>query len=108
MTKRPDKVIGIHFSSPVPLMPVAEVIRTLTTSKETFEAAVDFVRSLDKEVVKVNLDIAGYVFNRVNLPGTVEAIKLVERGVASIVDIDKAMRLGYGRPIVPFESSDLS
>lgn len=108
MTNRPDKIVGIHFPSPVPLMPVAEVIRVLTTSEETFQMAVDFVRSLDKEVVKVNMDIAGYVFNRVNLPGTVEAIRLVERGVASIEDIDKAMRLGYGRPMGPFESSDLS
>jgi 3-hydroxybutyryl-CoA dehydrogenase len=108
VTKRVDKVVGIHFPNPVPLMPVGEVIRTLTTSEETFEKAVAFVKSLQKEVVRVNMDIAGYVFNRVNLPARVEAIRLVERGVASIEDIDKAMRLGYGWPMGPFESSDLA
>ncbi len=108
VTQRPDKVVGIHFPSPVPLMPVGEVIRILSTSEETFKTAVAFVESLNKEVVKVNVDIAGYVFNRVNLPARVEAIRLVERGIASIEDIDKAMRLGYGWPMGPFESSDLA
>jgi 3-hydroxybutyryl-CoA dehydrogenase len=108
VTQRADRVVGIHFPSPVPLMPVGEVIRILSTSEETFKQAIAFVESLHKEVVKVNVDIAGYVFNRVNLPARVEAMRLVERGVASIEDIDKAMRLGYGWPMGPFESSDLA
>ncbi|MEW6266269.1 MAG: 3-hydroxyacyl-CoA dehydrogenase family protein [Thermodesulfobacteriota bacterium] len=107
VTRRPEKVVGLHFSNPVPLMPVAEVIRTIATSAETFDASVALAESLHKEVIRVNFDLAGFVLNRVNLPGNVEAILLVERGMASIEDIDKAMRLGFGRPMGPFETMDL-
>ena len=107
LVRRPERVVGIHFSSPVPLMPVAEVIRTTATSEETFQRALAFVRSLGKEPIKVQRDRAGFVFNRVNLPSTVEAIKLVESGTATIEDVDKAMRLGFGRPMGPFETADM-
>ena len=103
LVRRPERVVGIHFSSPVPLMPVAEVIRTTATSEETFQRALAFVRSLGKEPIKVQRDRAGFVFNRVNLPSTVEAIKLVESGTATIEDVDKAMRLGFGRPMDPLK-----
>jgi 3-hydroxybutyryl-CoA dehydrogenase len=107
VTKQPERVVGIHFSSPVPLMPVAEVIRTIVTSDKIFETAVSFVRSLNKEPIQVNFDQAGFIFNRINLPSNVEAIRLVERGVASVENIDNAMKLGFGRPMGPFETSDM-
>lgn len=104
---RPENMVGLHFTSPVPLMPVAEVIRTIVTSEQTFQKAIFFIRSLGKEPIPVYVDQAGFVFNRINLPSNVEAIRLVERGVASIDDIDKAMRLGFGRPMGPFETADM-
>jgi len=102
-----QRCLGMHFTSPVPLMPVAEVIRHAATADAAFERAVAFVRTLGKEVIHVHKDIAGFVFNRINLPGNVEAIRLVEANVASVPDIDKAMRLGFGRPMGPFETADM-
>lgn len=102
-----ERCLGMHFTSPVPLMPVAEVIRSAATTQAAFERAVAFVRSLGKEVIHVQRDVAGFVFNRINLPSNVEAIRLVESGVASVSDIDKAMRLGFGRPMGPFETADM-
>ncbi|MCC6195638.1 MAG: 3-hydroxyacyl-CoA dehydrogenase family protein [Burkholderiales bacterium] len=106
-TSHPDRCLGMHFTSPVPLMPVAEVIRTAATSDDAFARGVAFVRALGKEPIAVHKDLPGFVFNRVNLPSTVEAIRLVELGVASVEDIDKAMRLGFGRPMGPFETADM-
>ncbi|MFO1294683.1 MAG: 3-hydroxyacyl-CoA dehydrogenase family protein [Rubrivivax sp.] len=106
-TSCPERCLGMHFTSPVPLMPVAEVIRSAATTEAAFERAVAFVRSLGKEVIHVHKDVAGFVFNRINLPSNVEAIRLVESGVASVPDIDKAMRLGFGRPMGPFETADM-
>ncbi len=103
----PQRCVGMHFTSPVPLMPVAEVIRAQATSDEAFERALAFVRSLGKEVIQVHKDVPGFVFNRINLPSNVEAIRLLEMGAASVVDIDKAMRLGFGRPMGPFETADM-
>jgi 3-hydroxybutyryl-CoA dehydrogenase len=108
VTSRPDKVVGTHFFSPVPMMRLVEVIRTLATSEETFESAIRWGESLGKEVVRVNLDVAGFVANRINLPSTIEAIRLVERGIASVEDIDKGMRLGFGRPMGPLETGDMA
>lgn len=106
-TKRPEKVLGLHFFNPVPMMKAVEVIRGIRTSDETMSAAGEFVRSLDKEPIIVNRDIAGFVLNRINLPSTIEAIRLVEAGVATVEDIDKGMRLGFGRPMGPFETGDM-
>lgn len=106
-TACPERCLGMHFTSPVPMMPVAEVIRTRATTDAAFERAVAFVRSLGKEVIHVHKDVAGFVFNRINLPGNVEAIRLVEIGAASVEDIDKAMRLGFGRPMGPLETADM-
>lgn len=103
----PARCLGMHFTSPVPMMPVAEVIRAAATTDAAFERAVAFVRSLGKEAIQVHKDVAGFVFNRINLPGNVEAIKLVETGAASVEDIDKAMRLGFGRPMGPLETADM-
>lgn len=107
VTRRPADVLGLHFSSPVPLMPVAEVIRTVATSQASFQTGIDFVRSLRKEPIPVHFDVPGFVFNRINLASNVEAIRLVEQGYVSVEDVDKAMRLGFGRPMGPFETSDM-
>ena len=72
------------------------------------EIAKNLGNSLGKETIRVNRDVAGFALNRLNFPSTIEAIKLVESGVASVEDIDKGMRLGYGRPMGPFETGDLA
>ncbi|MCM2250951.1 MAG: 3-hydroxyacyl-CoA dehydrogenase family protein [Ramlibacter sp.] len=106
-TNCPERCLGMHFTSPVPMMPVAEVIRTSATTDAAFGRAVAFVRSLGKEVIHVQKDVPGFVFNRINLPSNVEAIRLVETGAASVEDVDKAMRLGFGRPMGPLETADM-
>jgi len=107
-TNRPDKVVGTHFFSPVPMMRLCELIRGLHTSDETLEAAVKFARSIGKETVVVQKDVAGFIANRVGLAASSAAIKLVASGVATPQDIDKAMRLGFGHAMGPCETSDLT
>lgn len=108
VTGRPDKVVGTHFFSPVPMMRLCELIRGLHTSDETLEAAVGFARSIGKETVVVQKDVAGFIANRVGLAASSAAIKLVASGVATPQDIDKAMRLGFGHAMGPCETSDLT
>ena len=72
------------------------------------DIAENLCRSLGKETIRVNRDVAGIVLNRLNFPATIEAIKLVESGVATVEDIDKGMRLGFGRPMGPFETADMA
>lgn len=107
-TKRPEKVVGLHFFSPVPMMRIVEVVKGLLTSAETIAAAQKYVLSVGKEFITVNRDIAGFALNRINIPSTLEAIRLVEADVATPEDIDKGMRLGFGRPMGPFETNDLT
>lgn len=107
-TRRPDKVVGTHFFSPVPMMQVVEIIRGLKTSDRTLEIATKLCESLGKEIVTVNKDVAGFALNRFNIPSTVEAIKLVESGIVSVEDLDKGVRLGFGRPMGPFETGDMT
>ena len=107
LTKRPEKVLGIHFFSPVPMMPVAEVIRGISTTEETILAGVDFVKSIGKEPIRVERDVAGFLLNRINFPSTIEAIRLVEQGIGTVGDIDKGMRLAFGRKMGPFETGDM-
>ena len=107
-TKRISQVVGTHFFSPVPMMKAVEVVKGLGTSPESVDTAETLCRSLGKETIRVNMDVAGIVLNRLNFPSTVEAIKLVEAGVATVEDIDKGMRLGFGRPMGPFETADLA
>jgi 3-hydroxybutyryl-CoA dehydrogenase len=106
-TKRQEKVIGTHFFSPVPMMGLVEIIKGLKTSAETLEVAIKLCKNLGKEAVQVNRDIAGFALNRINIPSTVEAINLVEAGVISIEDVDKGLKLGFGRPMGPFETADM-
>ena len=107
-TNRPDKVIGTHFFSPVPMMRVVEIIKGLLTSNETAETANNLCKSLGKEIVRVNRDVAGFALNRISIPSTIEAIRLVESGVVSVEDLDKGMKLGFGRPMGPFETGDMT
>jgi len=108
VTERPDRVVGAHFFSPVPLMPLCELVRGLETSDETLAAAKAFVESLGKETITVKRDVAGFALNRINLPSTVEAIRLVEAGVVTPEEVDKGMRLGMGRRMGPFETMDMT
>src|SRR6266581_4419088 len=88
-TKRGDRFVGLHFFNPVPLMPLVEVVRTVTTSAETFERAFAFARSLGKEPVAAK-DTSGFIVNLLLVPYLLDAIRAVERGVGSVPDIDKA------------------
>ncbi len=106
-TQRPDKVLGLHFFSPVPMMQAVEVIKGIETSDETLAAGLDFARSIGKDPIQVNRDVAGFVINRINFPSTMEAMRLVEQGVASCEDIDKGMRLAAGRKMGIFETGDM-
>jgi 3-hydroxybutyryl-CoA dehydrogenase len=106
-TQRPDKVLGLHFFSPVPMMQAVEVIKGIETSDETLAAGIEFARSIGKDPIQVNRDVAGFVINRINFPSTMEAMRLVEQGVASCEDIDKGMRLAAGRKMGIFETGDM-
>ncbi len=107
-TKRPQMVVGTHFFSPVPMMRIVEIVRGLLTKEEALAVAQKYVLSLGKEYITVHKDIAGFALNRLNIPSTLEAIRLVEAGVATPEDIDKGMRLGFGRPMGPFETNDMT
>ncbi|MFC1927865.1 3-hydroxyacyl-CoA dehydrogenase family protein [Chloroflexota bacterium] len=105
-TKRPDKVIGVHFMNPVPLMKGVEIVKTLLTSEETLKTSLDFVKSLGKETVVVK-DSPGFVTNRIITLVMNEAAKLLEENLASIEDIDKIERLSHNWPMGPFELADM-
>jgi 3-hydroxybutyryl-CoA dehydrogenase len=102
---RPDRVVGLHFFNPVPVMKLVEVVRTIATSEETFERAFDFAGELGKEPVAAK-DNSGFVVNLLLVPYMLDAIRHLERGVASIPDMDKAMVLGCGYPMGPFTLCD--
>jgi 3-hydroxybutyryl-CoA dehydrogenase len=107
-TQRIPQVAGTHFFSPVPMMKAVEIVKGLGTAEQTVEIADELCKSLGKETIRVNRDVAGIVLNRINFPSTIEAIKLVEAGVTTVEDIDKGMRLGFGRPMGPFETADMA
>src|SRR6266550_4458160 len=104
-TKRGDRFVGLHFFNPVPLMPLVEVVRTVTTSAETFQHAFAFAKSLGKEPVAAK-DNSGFIVNLLLVPYLLDAIRAVERGVGSVPDIDKAMQLGCGYPMGPLTLLD--
>ncbi|HOE18059.1 MAG TPA: 3-hydroxyacyl-CoA dehydrogenase NAD-binding domain-containing protein [Syntrophorhabdaceae bacterium] len=108
VTKRPDKVVGMHFFNPVPLMKLVEVIRGYHTSNETVAVTTELTKKFGKEPIEVKIDIPGFVVNRLMIPHLVEAIILYQEGVASKEDIDKAARLGLNYPMGPFELMDLT
>jgi 3-hydroxybutyryl-CoA dehydrogenase len=104
-TKRPDKVIGMHFMNPVPLMELVEVIRGQATSEETTRAVVDLTRALGKTPVEVN-DYPGFVSNRVLMPMINEAVFALYEGVATAEAIDQVMKLGMNHPMGPLTLAD--
>jgi 3-hydroxybutyryl-CoA dehydrogenase len=106
-TARPENFIGLHFFNPVPMMQAVEVIKGIATSEEAFQFGGEFVRFIGKEPLMVHKDIAGFVLNRINMLTNMEAYRLVEQGVATPDDIDKGVRLAFGRKMGPFETSDL-
>src|SRR5205807_2088273 len=104
-TKRADRFVGLHFFNPVPLMPLVEVVRTVTTGPETFTRAFAFAKSLGKEAVAAK-DTSGFIVNLLLVPYLLDAIRAVEHGVGSVPDIDKAMQLGCGYPMGPLTLLD--
>ena len=98
---RADKMLGLHFFNPVPLMKLVEVVRTITTSDETEQTAIEFVRALGKEPIRAK-DSSGFIVNRLLIPYMLDAIRALEAGVGTIEDIDKGMQLGAGYPMGPF------
>lgn len=102
---RPDRMLGLHFFNPVPLMKLVEVVRTITTSDQTAETAFDFAKKLGKEPIRAK-DNSGFVVNLLLIPYMLDAINALEANVASVEDIDKAMQLGAGHPMGPFTLLD--
>lgn len=107
-TQRQDKVVGMHFFNPVPLMRLVEVIRGFYTSDDTIKVAMDLARKFKKEPIEVKKDIPCFVVNRLMMPHFIEAIGLLQEGIASAEDIDKAAKLGLNYPMGPFELMDLT
>lgn len=105
--KQPERFAGIHFFNPVHRMKLVEIIKGLATSEDVIKTIKDFVLSIAKEPVLVKRDQAGFIVNRINGMAFLEALRLLEKGVASVEDIDKAMRLGLGNPMGPFQLMDL-
>ena len=105
-TSRPGQVVGIHFFNPAPMMALVEVVRAITSTDETVEAALAFARSCGKDPIEVR-DVAGFVVNALLFPYLNSAVRLLERGVASQEDIDAAMKAGANMPMGPFALIDL-
>jgi len=104
-TKRPERFIGLHFFNPVPLMKLVEVVRTIATASEVYDAAYEFGKKLGKVPVRTS-DKTGFIVNRLLVPYLLDAIRAYEEGVGSIDDIDNAMKLGCGYPMGPFTLLD--
>lgn len=104
-TERQQRFIGMHFFNPVPIMKLVEVIRTILTDQAVYENAVAFAASLGKVPVRTG-DRTGFIVNRLLVPYMLDAIRALEEGVASIVDIDNAMKLGCGYPMGPLTLGD--
>ncbi len=104
-TSRPDRVVGLHFFNPVPVMKLVEVVRTLSTSDETVQTAFAFAKALGKVPIAAK-DNSGFVVNLLLVPYMLDAIRQLERGVATVADIDVGMQLGCGYPMGPFTLCD--
>lgn len=107
-TKRPDKVCGMHFFNPVPLMRLVEIIRGYSTDDETIQTTTELAQKMGKITVEVKKDSPGFIVNRILIPHFLEAIRIVEEGIASIEDVDKAVKNGLNYPMGPFELMDLT
>jgi 3-hydroxybutyryl-CoA dehydrogenase len=106
-TNRIDKLAGMHFFNPVPIMKLVEVIKTIATSEETLKTAADFGRSLGKTIV-VCKDTPGFIVSRLSMGLAINAIRLVENGVATVEDIDNACILGLNYPMGPLAMADFA
>ncbi len=104
-TSRPERFAGLHFFNPVPVMKLVEVVRTIATSEETFEAVREFARSLGKEPIRTQ-DNSGFIVNRLLVPYLLDAVRALEAGVGTKEDIDKGMELGCGHPMGPIKLLD--
>ncbi len=102
VTQRPDKVVGMHFFNPVPVLPLLEVVRGFLTSEETLQAAREFGESVGKTIVLAPKDNPGFIVNLLFVPYGLDAIRALENGVATKEDIDTAMKLGMNHPMGPF------
>ncbi|EXU67987.1 MULTISPECIES: 3-hydroxyacyl-CoA dehydrogenase family protein [Streptomyces] len=107
-TRRPERVVGTHFFSPVPMMQLCELVRGHKTSDETLAAAREFAEGVGKTCIVVNRDVAGFVTTRLISALVVEAAKLYESGVATAEDIDTACKLGFGHAMGPLATADLT
>jgi 3-hydroxybutyryl-CoA dehydrogenase len=105
VTGRAERFVGLHFFNPVPMMPLVEVVRTVSTSRETLDAVTHFVRRLGKEPIAAK-DSAGFIVNLLLIPFLLDAVRAAERGVASVADIDTGMKLGCGHPMGPLTLID--
>jgi len=103
--KRPERLIGMHFFNPVPLMKLVEVVKTIVTAPAVYDAACEFAQKLGKVPVRTS-DKTGFIVNRLLVPYMLDAIRAYEEGVGSIEDIDNAMKLGCGYPMGPFTLLD--
>jgi len=107
VTGRSERVLGLHFFSPVPMMNAVEVIKGMDTSEDTMQMGIAFIKKLHKEPIRVERDLPGFLLNRINLVGYVEAIQLLEQGIGTVEDIDRGVRLAFGRRMGPFEVGDM-
>ena len=105
-TRHPGRVLGLHFFNPVPLMKLVEVVRTILTDEATVAAATEWIRAVGKVPVQTK-DSTAFIVNRLLVPYLLDAIRLYEGGLASLEDIDQAMKLGCGYPMGPFTLLDL-
>lgn len=105
VTQRPERMVGLHFFNPVPVMKLVEVVKTIATDPDVFRTAMDFARSLGKEPI-VAKDRSGFIVNLLLVPYMMDAIRALEAGVGTIEDIDKGMVLGTGHPMGPFTLGD--
>jgi 3-hydroxybutyryl-CoA dehydrogenase len=107
-TSRPDRVCGMHFFNPVPIMRLVEIIRGYDTSDETIAISRDLAVKMGKVTVEVKKDSPGFIVNRIMIPHMLEAMKIVEEGIATIEDVDTAVKNGLNYPMGPFELMDLT
>ena len=107
VTKRPENVVGMHFFNPPPIMKLVEIVKGYLTSDGTISTARDLAEKFGKETVLAKKDTPGFIVNRAFIPHLIEAMRMYEEGVASIEDIDKAIKLGLNYPMGPFELMDM-
>jgi 3-hydroxybutyryl-CoA dehydrogenase len=104
-TRRPDRFVGLHFFNPVPIMKLVEVIRTIATDAKVYEEVVAFAGRVGKTAVRTT-DRTGFIVNRLLVPYLLDAVRALEEGVATIVDLDQSMKLGCGHPMGPLTLLD--